>query len=237
MEFRIQMSSHSCTNNAAGGWKQPLVNSFIAALSLFLTGCTTDTDLVQLGNLLYDAATKSPEKITRERAASVPYATMGMELGSSAQALLILGTTTADELDWFAGENIFVRTRRGHVIRTVGLPYDLGGLRAIDNAPGMPRNAQDGLLSFDFPDLGVFGATAQCSRRNVGEDTVEILGGRIPTRHVVEHCQVPTMRWTFDNEYWEDRTTGYVWRSSQHIHPKAPLLILEVFRPEQSGPG
>jgi hypothetical protein len=42
------------------------------------------------------------------------------------------------------------------------------------------------------------------------------------------------MRWNFDNEYWTDKMTGYVWRSSQHIHPKAPPLILEVLRPEQN---
>jgi hypothetical protein len=178
------------------------------------------------------------EKVARERAAAVPYATMGMELGSSAQALLVLGATASDELDWFSGESIFVRTRRGHVIRTVGLPYDLGGLRTVADAPGAPvRGAQDGLYSFDFPDLGVFGATAQCSRRAVGDETVEIFGAPIATRHIVEHCDVPSMRWRFDNDFWEDQMSGYVWRSSQHIHPKAPILTLEVFRPEQTGPG
>ena len=202
---------------------------------LALTACTGDSDLVRTGEFLFDTATKTDEKIPRERVASVPYATMGMEFGSSAQALLILGTTASDELDWFSGENIFVRTRRGHVIRTVGLPYDLGGLRALTEAPGATaRKTQDGQYSFDFPDLGVFGAIAQCSRRMVGEETIQIFGAPLPTRHVVEHCDVPAMRWKFDNEFWEDRMSNYVWRSSQHIHPKAPVLTLEVFRPEQN---
>jgi hypothetical protein len=81
----------------------------------------------------------------------------------------------------------------------------------------------------------VFGATAQCSRRAVGDETIQIFGAPIATRHVVEHCDVPTIRWRFDNDFWEDRMSGYVWRSSQHIHPKAPVLTLEVFRPEQQG--
>jgi hypothetical protein len=204
---------------------------------LVLTACTSDTDLVRTGTFLYNATTMPAEKVPRDRAAAIPYATMGMELGSSAQALLILGTTTSDELDWFSGENIFVRTRRGHVIRTVGLPYDLGGLRAVMDAPsGAVRGGNDGTYSFDFPDLGVFGAIAQCSRRTAGDETIQIFGAPVATRHVVEHCDVPTMRWRFDNDFWEDRMSGYVWRSAQHIHPKAPVLTLEVFRPEQSAP-
>ena len=71
----------------------------------------------------------------------------------------------------------------------------------------------------------------------MGDDSIEIFGSRIPTRHIVEHCIVQVLRWNFDNEFWQDRTSGYVWRSSQHIHPKSPPLILEVLRPEQNGPG
>jgi hypothetical protein len=205
--------------------------------TLFLTACTQDSDVVRTGKFLLTAATMTSQNIPRERAAAVPYATMGMELGSGAQALLILGATTADELDWFSGENVFVRTRHGQVIRTVGLPYDLGGLRAVSATPGAPARATgENMYSLDFPELGVFGATAQCSRRAGGDETIEIFGAPIATHHVVEHCEVPTMRWRFDNEFWEDRTSGYVWRSAQHIHPDAPVLTLEVFRPEQAAP-
>ena len=93
------------------------------------------------------------------------------------------------------------------------------------------------LFSLDFPDKGVFGATAQCSQRDAGEDSVEILGSPVPTRHIVEHCSVEALRWNFDNEYWQDRMSGYIWRSSQHIHPNSPPLVLEVLRPEQNNPG
>jgi hypothetical protein len=89
----------------------------------------------------------------------------------------------------------------------------------------------------DFPDLGIFGATAQCSQKDMGDEDVEIFGSRIATRHIVEHCTVEAMRWSFDNEFWKDKTSGYIWRSSQYIHPKSPPLILEVLRPEQNNPG
>ena len=204
-----------------------------------LAACAADSDVAQVGNLLLNSFDKSAGKIPRERAAAVPYATMGMELGSSAQALLVLGTITQDELDWFAGEQVFVRTRNGRVIRTAGLPYDLGGLRDLSTNSmlrGTGSSSAPQQFSLDFPDLGVFGATAQCSLRDMGDDSVEIFGSRIPTRHIVEHCTVEALRWNFDNEYWQDRMSGYIWRSSQHIHPKSPPLILEVLRPEQKNP-
>src|SRR5258707_6610838 len=186
---------------------------FCIPLVFLLSACVQDSDVVQAGNFLLNSFDKSAEKIPRERAAAVPYATMGMELGSSAQALLVLGRITQDELDWFGGEQVFVRTRNGRVIRTVGLPYDLGGLRRLSTNSMLratEASSAPQLLSLDFPDLGVFGATAQCSRKDAGDDNVEILGSRIPTRHIVEHCTVEALRWSFDNEYWEDRMSGYV---------------------------
>jgi hypothetical protein len=205
---------------------------------LVLTACADDSDVVQVGTFLLNSASGSAAKVPRERAAAIPYATVGLEFGSSDQVLFILGASIEDELDWFAGDQVFVRTRGGRVIRTAGLPYDLGGLRALPVAGG---NAAGGaaptFYSLDFPDLGVFDATAQCTSRDLGDDTVEIFGVRIPTRHIAEHCSIQALRWNFDNDFWRDRTSGYVWRSSQHIHPKAPPLILEVLRPEQINGG
>src|SRR5882672_2955908 len=191
-------------------------------LVILLAGCA-DSDVVQVGDFVLSSFDTSAQKIPRERVAAIPYATMGMELGPSMQALLVLGTIAQNELDWFAGEQVFIRTRNGRVIRTAGLPYDLGGLRDLSTnsrlgSTAAPPTVQ--LFSLDFPDLGVFGATAQCSLRSAGDDAVEILGSRIPTRHIIEHCTVQALRWNFDNEYWEDRMNGYIWRSSQYIHPK-----------------
>ena len=215
--------------------------SRLLSLSSFLlvTACTGDSDVVRVGNLLFNSVAGSGLKIPRERAAAVPYATMGLELGSSAQVLLTLGTSMGNELDWFAGETIFVATNYGRVIRTVGLPFDLGGVHP-STMPSLPEtrniDANSASLSFDYQDLGVFGAPAQCSRRNVGNENLEILGASILTHHVIEHCEVPVLKWKFDNDFWVDPMSGYVWRSRQYIHPKSPPIILEVLRPEQTDP-
>jgi hypothetical protein len=209
---------------------------FFAVLSAFMLVACQDSDLYKVGTVVVASVTGDPEKIPRDRAAAVPYASMGLELGSTPELLLVLGTSTAGDLDWYAGDQVFVRTRKGRITRTVGLPYDLGGLREVPAAnaavtAGIPAAGQ---YSLDFPDLNIFGATAQCVRKSTADETVSILGSTIPAVHIVDHCTVSTMRWNFDNDYWIDRGNGYMWRSSQHIHPNSPPVVLEVFRPEQN---
>jgi hypothetical protein len=205
----------------------------------FLSGCASDeSDVVQVGKLLVNYVRGSEMKITREQAAAVPYASMGLVVGSSSQALFVLGTVSQNELGWYAGDQAFVATRRGRVVRTAGLPYDLGGLSVLSAAAagdGAAARSASVVLSLDFPDLGTFGAVAECASRDAGDDSVEIFGASIPTRRIVEHCTVPSLKWSFDNQFWADRMTGYVWRSSQYIHPKSPPVVLEIFRPEQGG--
>ena len=207
--------------------------SFLLPLAL-LTGCQ-DSDIFKVGSVVINSITETPELIPRDRPAGIPYATMGLQLGATPEILLVLGTQNANEFDWYGGEELFVRTRNGRILRTVGLPYDLGGVREAapagsNRVPGsIPASAQ---YLLDFPDLGVFGATAECTARDDGDAKVQILGSELSTRHIVEHCRVQAMRWNFDNQYWIN--SGFIWRSRQYVHPDSPPVNLEVFRPAQN---
>ena len=207
------------------------------ATAVLVSGCAGDSDVDRVGKFLIGALNASGEKITRERAAAVPYATMGLALGANAEVLLVLGTAMGSDQEWFAGETIFVATRQGHIIRTAGLPYDLGGIRSLSSNSAVAGAGAPSLFLVDFPDLGIYGAPLLCSSKVMGNDNVEILGASIPTRHVVEHCEVSALKWTFENDFWQDPMTGAVWRSSQYIHPKSPPVVLEVLRPPQEGGG
>lgn len=223
-------------------WRNLLIALPLFVPLFILGGCAGDSDIAQVTRVLGNYISGSNEKITREQAAAIPSATMGLELGRGPQGLLILGVATESELDWYAGEQVFVATRRGRIIRTSGLPYNLGGLQLLNGTADIANARPNGLPSsasymLDFPDLGVYSAIAQCAVRNAGEDIVDIFGAGIATFHLVEKCSVPSMKWDFENEYWIDRMTFYVWRSSQHIHPRSPPAVLQVFRPEQMGPG
>jgi hypothetical protein len=231
MEFRF------LAVNGAMGVMKTMKNLQWLAAAILLSGCAGDSDVERAGKFLVGTFNGSGEKISRERAAAVPYATMGLALGSNPEVLLVLGTATGGNQEWFAGDAIFVATRDGHIIRTAGLPYDLGGIRSLSSASNVPSAAAPSLFLVDFPDLGVYAAPLLCSSKLVGDDTIEILGASIPTRHIVEQCQVSALKWTFENDFWQDVQTGAMWRSSQYVHPKSPPVILEVLRPAEAGGG
>ena len=65
------------------------------ATAVLVSGCAGDSDVERVGKFLIGALNASGEKITRERAAAVPYATMGLALGANAEVLLVLGTAGA----------------------------------------------------------------------------------------------------------------------------------------------
>ena len=67
-----------------------------------------------------------------------------------------------------------------------------------------------------------------------GPETIEILGTKIATRHHVESCEAEQLDWSFENEFWIDPKSGFVWQSEQSIHPRSADLNLTVFRREST---
>ncbi len=201
-----------------------------------MSGCSVNPDAVRMGQFLIRSVTGAGgEKLSREQIAAVPYATMGLGIGASDQVLLVLGASSDQGLEWYAGERILVVTRDGRVLRTVGLRYDLGQLRVGSDTADNGRVERQ--FSVDFADRGAFGIPMRCRVTYAGNEDIEILGGLIPTRRRIESCHVEVLDWDFENVFWEDPGTGYVWRSRQHIHPQSPPIMLEVLRPTQNGPG
>lgn len=47
---------------------------------------------------------------------------------------------------------------------------------------------------------------------------------------VRERNDARSLRWSFDNEYWLDFQSGYVWRSIQHFSPDSDPIAIEVFK-------
>lgn len=201
-----------------------------------LSGCGNDSDFSNLGALLWQSVSTvggEGPSVTRRQAASVPFATIGVRYGSSGEAMLVLATKTTEESEWLAGTQISLITRDGHVVRTVGLPRNLTGLQGP--IPDTGSDAKTGAYHYlyDFADRRVFGVIAECTQRDAGPEQITIIGGTHQTRHIVESCHAPLFDWDFDNDYWRDAATGYVWKSVQNIHPDGDPVSTEVLRPEQ----
>lgn len=207
-----------------------------AAMTAVLCGCaSSDNDALRVAGLMFGAVTGQSEQVTRERAAAIRYASIGVQLGSSTQGLAVLNKRVGENRYWASGESIMFVTRDGRVIETVGLPYDLsrveprGGQGAAGTAPGAAR---DFFLMYDFRAMGAFNVVAHCTDTDEGPETITILSAQIETRHHVERCKAEALDWSFENEFWLDAKTGFVWQSVQDIHPRSPKLYLTVFRPE-----
>jgi len=205
-----------------------------------LDGCESmDPDTARISEQLYHAVIGRGEPITREAAAAVTFASIGVELGSGDQAMLVLGTDTGGELHWYSANGVMIATRDGRIVSTAGLPNNLGRAGALSSdptgAPGRLRPIANAtyLLQYDLPDLGLYSLVAQCQARDDGPQTIQIIGADIETRHLVEDCEIKSLGWSFENEFWMDRDTNYIWRSIQNAHPKLPALAIDVLRPEQ----
>jgi len=208
----------------------------MAGFPFVTAGCASGSnDAMHIGSLLFQSITGHAAMITREQAAAIPYASIGVQLGSSAQGLAVLGKGVGDDRYWYSGNSILFVTRAGRVTRTVGLPYDLSHADARSGgAPTAPGTASHFVMTLDFPDLGAFNVVANCADSDEGPATISILSANIETRHHIERCEAPELDWSFENEFWLDAKTGYVWQSIQNIHPRSSLLTVTVFRPESS---
>ena len=208
------------------------------ALALGLSGCAGQGgDAAKIGGLLFQSFTGGA-MITREQASDIPYASIGIQLGSSSQGLAVLGKTLGDERYWYSGNRILFVTRGGRIVQTVGLPYDLKHVSVRGPSGGWvaPGTAAQFTMLFDFDDLQAFNVVANCTDADKGAETIVILGSKIQTQHHIESCKVEQLDWSFDNDFWIDPKSGYVWQSEQDIHPRSSVLSVMVFRPEGGTP-
>jgi hypothetical protein len=212
-----------------------LASAAIASISL--SGCSdlgsfSNSDTVVMGQLLVHAITGigSSSSVPRARVAAVPYATLGVQLGSSDQSMFVLGTKIGDDLIWRGGPQLAVTTRNGRIVRTAGFVHNLSGFQAEPGVSPPPGESAGGkTYLFDFADQSRFGIAVNCTVQSLGPERITIIGAPIDTTHLAEDCTVPQLGWSFRNEFWQD-ATGFTWKSKQYVVPELDPFTLEVLR-------
>lgn len=206
----------------------------VAVLGLCLAGCSdmgdfSNSDSVIIGQMLVHAIAGigSSSSVPRERVAAVPYATLGVSLGSSDESLFVLGTRTGGDLVWRGGPQLAITTRNGRIVRTAGFVHNLSGFQAESGSPaGGPANVT---YLYDFADQSRYGIAVRCATQNLGSERITIIGVAIITNHVAEDCTAPQLGWNFRNEFWQD-ASGYVWKSKQYVIPELDAFTIQVLR-------
>ena len=202
----------------------------VGALALVASACSSsnsgNTSYAQFFKIINQSLSGSFGKlrITREQAAAIPYASLGYRLDGGNQGLLVLATDSGGDLLWTSAAHVVIVTRDGRIVRTVGLGQDLSNVTARDQSGLLPvaaavRAPFSSTRLEDFPDLGLYGVRLTCQARLGGRQSIKILGQAIATLRVDEACNSRNPDWSFTDNFWIDKDSGFVWRSRQHVHP------------------
>ena len=218
-----------------------------ALLILLTTGCQIGRDLgeswKQLGKIVdFVGANRAHSSVTRATVDAIPFASLGFRYGNSQQAVISLAQSQGGRLFWVSRDGLSIVTENGRIVRTVGFPGNIIGSKPTTRDPlSLPHSPDWGGFSFfrtvDFDeDLG-YGHRMECKLQDLGSEEITVLGRTFAARKYGEPCEVPTLKWTFENTHWLDADTGFVWRTRQWVSPglKKPIE-LEVLRPAAEDP-
>jgi hypothetical protein len=202
-----------------------------AGLAGPLAGCSSQSDIVRIGQLLFQQiAGGGGDDVQRSQVAAIPYATLGVRLGTSAEAMFVLQSKSGESLQWVGGTQFAIATRDGRILRTTGFEHNLSGF--LDETPGGGLTGSASRdYRYDLADLNAYGVIVRCTERDAELAQIVIVGDAHSTRHVIEDCSAPELGWNFSNEFWKDAATNYIWRSVQYVHPGIDPITLESLRP------
>lgn|SRR6185295_17195037 len=212
------------------------VLAMLGAGALVRCGSNPDIDVASVRQLI--SRTAQPRDVTREQAAQVPFATIGVRVDGGAQTMLVLATDTGGDLLWTSAARVALITRGGRILQSAGFRENLAATRFQDGDPLMrngPPLAPPSLRFVDLPEAGGYSLPVEGTYSTEDIVTINILGTPLRTIPVVETNRCTPLEWTFQNIFWRDANSGFVWRSSQTISPKGPVLEIEVLRPPTSG--
>lgn len=216
------------------------VKAWGLAATALLSGCGSTSNFTyrQYANVMGQGLKTmfSRADVSRQTAAAIPYASMGYRVNGGDEGILVLATSSDENLLWTAASHVVLQTRGGRITQTVGLPRDLGGLTSQQNSALTPladalRAPFDSARQIDFPQIAAFGIAVSCITAARHAENISILGQSIATMRVDESCSSSSLNWQFVNNYWLDPKTGFAWRSLQHISPEGETVETEIFRP------
>lgn len=215
----------------------PILGALAFAIAA-VSGCSgtndvSDSDTGRIGLLLFHEITNigSSESVPRSRVTAVPYATLGVRLGSSDESMFVLAGKVGDDLVWLGGRQLAITTRHGRIVRTAGFAQNLSGFQVGAGSSTQNYSGRENFL-YDYAENSRFGVAVTCAAEDVGPERIVIIGAPHDTRHIVETCSAEQVDWHFRNEFWRD-ASGTIWKSEQTVAPGLDAFTLESLRPAQ----
>ena len=207
----------------------------LAGSAALLTGCSvphTITNLVNVTGLLVLGAPDAP--FTPDYVKNLPYATLTAKIGRAQRALLVLAEYDGPDLRWVSANDAALVTRNGRLIKTAGLERNLRSTHGLEDDPIANKAlnfAGAHMRSIDLAPDGPFGVPIGSTFEVLGRESIKILGNSHDTLVVRESNRAQSIRWKFNNTYWLDSQTGFMWKSVQHFDPSTKPVEIQITKP------
>ena len=174
--------------------------------------------------------------IDRAQLESLPYASLFTRIGSGPAGSMILGKIDGHDLHWVSADRAVLVTRNGRVVQSGGFPEELRGTRFLTPDPLATfssdfRLPQTVRRQVDVPARALYSSIISANWQMDGSETIDILGKSFDTIRFREICKMPAHGLEFENYFWRDPQSGFVWKSFQHWVPGGPPVTMEVVKP------
>ena len=146
----------------------------------------------------------------------------------------MLGRYDGPDLHWISANQVAVVTRNGRLVRTAGLAHDMRSTTQLDDDPIATGSFVFGTLfsrAIDLGPDGLYGVPVDSSLEIVTREPLQILDREHDTLVIRERNSARGVRWSFENTYWVDFNTGFVWASVQHFAPREDPMQIQITKP------
>ncbi len=209
----------------------------LATAGAGLAAACTDVRIGDVYQAAFNLVRGFPDvPLTREQVARLPYASMRAKIGRGPRSLLILARYAGSDLHWVSADRTLFATRRGRLVKTAGIPANLKDTRFIGADPvarGLHRleGPVDARRIIDIDRGHAFNIPVTAWLEPIRHERIEILGLTFDTVVVRERNVAELLDWRFENTFWADRATGFIWKSVQHIVDLFAPLEFEILKP------
>jgi hypothetical protein len=208
----------------------------LGALPLVLAGCTPDSTL----GMLHDSFTATlggsdAYARTRQQVDDLAFAQLGVRIGRGGRSIMVLNEVRGDDLYWISANRILLVTRKGRIVRSVGLTSDLLGTRLFGqdllDAYDYEHPQIDGLeTSRSVDTAAAHGESVRARFRVEGSETITILDRPFETLRVREEARYGANRWKATNLHWLSKRSALIWQSRQFITDGSPAIEIQVLK-------
>jgi len=207
-------------------------SALLGAGTFLLAGCGNSRNPNLSATL--DLARKylADRAFTDEDVERIPFASIGVQVGSASEALVVLATVDGDTLTWISADHSLIQTRNGRIVRFISGDIEVvtapGGEDPVAGGAVAPGNF---IRLLDFPKPKLYSVPAESSLVASGQARVTLLHGEILTRSFTETGISHPLGWNFENHFYLDLDNRRVWQSNQTVTPQLPPIKIRVLRP------